>query len=55
MEKMANKIVADMTKLNFMFRNKNKPTDVLSFPTQDHTKNNLYIGDIAISFEKGKK
>ena len=38
-------------RLNFKFRNKNKPTDVLSFPTQDLSKNNLYIGDIAICFE----
>mgnify|MGYP001216461650 CR=1 FL=1 len=36
-----------MKKLNNKFRNKNKITDVLSFPL----KNNSYIGDIAISFE----
>jgi len=36
-----------MRKLNNKFRKKNKPTDVLSFPTKD----SLYIGDIAISFE----
>ena len=36
-----------MKSLNYKFRKKNKPTDVLSFPL----KNNNYIGDIAISFE----
>jgi len=40
-----------MKRLNFMFRKQNKPTDVLSFPLQNHTKKNMYIGDIAISFE----
>ena len=37
--------------LNSKFRNKNKPTDVLSFPSKNYSKNNLYIGDIAICFE----
>ena len=36
-----------MRKLNYKFRKKNKPTDVLSF--QSHNK--IYIGDIAISYE----
>ena len=36
-----------MKNLNFKFRKKNKPTDVLSF----QSNNNLYIGDIAISYE----
>ena len=36
-----------MKNLNFKFRKKNKPTDVLSFQTND----NIYIGDIAISYE----
>ena len=36
-----------MRKLNYEFRKKNKPTDVLSFPLSY----NKYIGDIAISYE----
>ena len=36
-----------MKNLNFKFRKKNKTTDVLSFQSND----NLYIGDIAISYE----
>jgi len=36
-----------MKNLNLNFRKKNKPTDVLSFPTKNH----MYIGDIAISYE----
>ena len=39
-----------MKSLNFKFRKKNKPTDVLSFPFHN-IKKNFYIGDIAISFE----
>ena len=40
-----------MKSLNFKFRKKNKPTDVLSFPFKMTNKNSIYIGDIAISFE----
>ena len=36
-----------MKNLNFKFRKKNNPTDVLSFQSND----NIYIGDIAISYE----
>ena len=40
-------------KLNKKFRNKNKPTDILSFPYQEKIKfkKKLYIGDIAISYD----
>ena len=36
-----------MKNLNLKFRKKNKPTDVLSFQSNDK----IYIGDIAISYE----
>ena len=40
-------------KLNKKFRNKNKPTDILSFPSEKklYIKNNYYLGDIIISYE----
>ena len=40
-------------KLNKNFRNKNKPTDILSFPLNSKTKisKKVYIGDIIISYE----
>ena len=41
-----------MRSLNFKFRKKNKPTDVLSFPFINLGKKTKYNGDIAISFEK---
>ena len=37
--------------LNNKFRKKNKSTDVLSFPINDKLSDNLYIGDIAVSYE----
>jgi len=40
-----------MKSLNFKFRKKNKPTDVLSFPFKYVKQKYKYIGDIAISFE----
>jgi len=39
-----------MKNLNNKFRKKNKTTDVLSFPLKYISKNNLYLGDIAINF-----
>ena len=41
----------NMKRLNLKFRKKNNYTDVLSFPINFIEKKNLYIGDIAISYE----
>ena len=40
-----------MKRLNKKFRNKNKTTDVLSFPIKNVYKKKNYIGDMALSFE----
>tara|TARA_A100001015_G_C14834086_1_gene649812 strand:- start:400 stop:840 length:441 start_codon:yes stop_codon:yes gene_type:complete len=40
-----------MKNLNNKFRKVNKPTDVLSFPLNIKSKNNIYLGDVAISYE----
>ena len=42
----------NIKKLNKKFRNKNKHTDILSFPFQKYSKNSkeIYLGDIIISF-----
>ena len=41
----------NMKKLNYKFRNKKKTTDVLSFPLNYKILKNMYIGDIALSYE----
>tara|TARA_B100000787_G_scaffold163140_1_gene144508 strand:+ start:212 stop:682 length:471 start_codon:yes stop_codon:yes gene_type:complete len=43
----------NIKKLNKKFRNKNKPTDVLSFPSEKklNIKKFPYLGDIVISYE----
>ena len=40
-----------MKSLNNKFRKKNKTTDVLSFPLNYKILKNIYIGDIALSYE----
>ena len=49
----------EIRKLNKNFRKKNKPTDILSFPSfnkidfkKNIKKNNIYLGDIAISYQE---
>ena len=43
----------NIKKLNKKFRNKNKNTDILSFPFKQNTKSlkEIYLGDIIISFD----
>jgi probable rRNA maturation factor len=43
----------NIKKLNKKFRNKNKPTDILSFPAENkvNIKKISYLGDIIISYE----
>lgn len=41
----------EMQELNFKFRRKNRPTDVLSFPMGEEG----ILGDIAISYETAKR
>ena len=43
----------NIKKLNKKFRNKNKPTDVLSFPSEKkiNLRKSSYLGDIIISYE----
>ena len=38
--------------LNKKYRNKNKPTNVLSFPMNEKIENKNYLGDVVISCEK---
>ena len=38
--------------LNHKYRNKNKPTNVLSFPMNEKIENKNYLGDVVISCEK---
>ena len=45
----------NIKKLNNKFRNKNKTTDVLSFPFNEKIKKNSFLGDVVISYEIVKK
>lgn len=50
----------EMQKINFEFRDKNKPTNVLSFPATNfenprQIKDFIFLGDIVIAFETLKK
>jgi probable rRNA maturation factor len=48
----------EMQKLNFSFRGKDKPTNVLSFPVSDCVPSKskfIFLGDIIIAFETVKK
>ena len=38
--------------LNQKYRNKNKPTNVLSFPMNEKIENKNYLGDVVIACEK---
>ena len=38
--------------LNHKYRNKNKPTNVLSFPMNEQIENKNYLGDVVIAYEK---
>ena len=46
-------------KLNYEWKGKNKPTNVLSFPNQDNfskrTKSSYYLGDIILAYETLKR
>ena len=41
----------ELQSLNHRFRNQNKPTDVLSFPSGDHSM----LGELAISYDRAKE
>ncbi len=41
----------NIKKLNYKFRKKNKPTDILSFPLNKKIGQKFYLGDIIISYQ----
>jgi probable rRNA maturation factor len=46
---------AEIKRLNKLYRNKNKPTDVLSFPIGEKVEDWLILGDIVISVDTAKR
>ena len=42
----------EIKRLNQRYRNKNKPTNVLSFPMNEQIENKNYLGDVVIACEK---
>jgi probable rRNA maturation factor len=46
---------AQIRKLNKLYRNKDKPTDVLSFPIGEKVEGWLILGDIVISVDTAKR
>jgi probable rRNA maturation factor len=46
---------AQIKRLNKLYRNKDKPTDVLSFPIGEKVEDWLILGDIAISVDTAKR
>ena len=46
---------AQIRRLNKLYRNKDKPTDVLSFPIGEKVKGWLILGDIVISVDTAKR
>ena len=54
---LSNAIVSDaqIKRLNKLYRNKDKPTDVLSFPIGEKVEDWLILGDIVISVDTAKR
>jgi probable rRNA maturation factor len=46
---------AQIRRLNKLYRNKDKPTDVLSFPIGEKVEDWLILGDIVISVDTAKR
>jgi probable rRNA maturation factor len=46
---------AQIKRLNKLYRNKDKPTDVLSFPIGEKVEDWLILGDIVISMDTAKR
>jgi len=44
-----------LRELNFRFREKDRATDVLSFPLHEEDEGGLYLGDVVISTERARE